>query len=141
MHFDTALNLVWLLLGIVGLASTIRAAIRRRVAGRSPAWLHVVGVALIIAALFPYISATDDLVRSDNFSSQQASNHSQNGKKAPNANLVRLYEILDTPLACGVWVLTLTFFAVWRMSAPALKRIYRFAPSCAGRSPPLLSGF
>ncbi len=134
MQFDTALNLVWVLLGVVALTSTIRASTRSSASNRSAACLHVVGVALIVAALFPYISATDDLVRSENLSTQDR-DHSP-GKKTPNDNLIRLYETLDSPLACQTCVLVLTFFAVWLVFLPAAKRDCRVAPARAGRSPP-----
>jgi len=136
VQFDTALNLVWLSLGLVALGSTVRASVRR---GNSP-WLHILGVALIVAALFPYISATDDLVRSENLSTQPDRSHSPFGKKAPNDNLIRLYETLDSPLACATCVLTLTFFTVWVILSPAFARDRRVAPASAGRSPPLLLG-
>jgi hypothetical protein len=99
-----------------------------------------VGVALIVAALFPYISATDDLVRSESLSTQQDQSHSSSGSKAPNSNLIRLFETLDSPLACRTCILTLTFLAVWVISIPAANRDGRVAPSYAGRSPPQLIG-
>ncbi len=136
MHFDTALNLLWLALGIVALASTVRSAFYRRSAAGAPAWLHIVGVALIVAALFPYISATDDLVRSENLTHQDR-DHSSSGKKTPNNNLIRLYETLDNPLAAPTCTLTLTLFAVWVIFLFFAERVHRTAPTCAGRSPPL----
>ena len=60
---DTALNLLWLALGVFALASTLRSRRHRAGFAHVPVWLHVCGVALIIAALFPYISATDDVLR------------------------------------------------------------------------------
>lgn len=137
MHFDTALNLVWALLGALALASTVRAAVVAH-AHRRPAWLHIIGVALIIAALFPYISATDDLVWTETLASQHADDHSSPAKKAPNSNLIRLYETLDTPLAPATCSLSIIFLAIWLIMVPTLKRIRRFAPAWAGRSPPLV---
>jgi len=141
VHFDTALNLVWLLLGFIALASTVRAAIRKSGTNHTSAWLHVIGVALIVATLFPYISATDDLVRSEALSTQQDQSHSPSGKKSPNDNLIRLFETLDSPLACETCIFMLTFLAMWVISLPLARRDGRIAPACAGRSPPLLSGF
>jgi hypothetical protein len=141
VHFDTALNLAWLLLGIGALASTLRATMRRSAYNRSSAWLHVVGVALIVAALFPYISATDDLVRSENLSTREKQDHSSPGKKTPNDNLIRLYETLDSPLACPTCILTLTFFSIWLIFLPKSERDHQVAPACAGRSPPLSLSF
>ena len=137
MHFDTALNVVWVVLGVLALAGTIRANIRHRGNVRSSAWLHIVGVALIIAALFPYISATDDLVRAEDLAASQHQNHSSSSKKSPNENLIRLYETLDSPLACATCSLTVSFFAISLVLAPVVARDCRFAPACAGRSPPL----
>jgi hypothetical protein len=136
VHFDTALNLVWLFLGSIALGCTTRAAIR----GSKSPWLHVIGVALIVAALFPYISATDDLVRSEPLSTQPHKDHPFSGKKPSNNNLIRLYETLDSPLACATCVLTLTFFAVWMILLPALGWDRGVAPAFAGRSPPLPLG-
>lgn len=140
MHFDTALNLVWLTLGIIALGCTIRLAFRRGSNG-SVAWLHVIGVGLIVAALFPYISATDDIVRSETLSTPHDRHHSHSGKKAPDENLIRLFETLDTPLACNTRVLVLAFFLVWMVSQPATERDRHFAPASAGRSPPALACF
>jgi hypothetical protein len=137
VQFDTALNVVWLLLGITALAGTIRANIRQRRTIRCSGWLHIVGVALIVAALFPYISATDDLVRGEDLTAGQHQNHSSSNKKNPNESLIRLYETLDSPLACATCSLTVTFFAVWLVLAPLVIRDRRIAPACAGRSPPL----
>jgi hypothetical protein len=114
----------------------VRSALFRNAKNHSSAWLHIVGVALIVAALFPYISATDDLVRSENLAHQDR-DHRSPAKKAPNDNLVRLYETLDTPLACAACTLTLTFFAVWLILVPFIEREHRTAPTRAGRSPPL----
>ena len=138
MHFDTALNVVWVVLGVIALAETIRASIRQRRTRRSSASLHIVGVALIVAALFPYISATDDLVCGEDLAARQHQSHSSSSKKNPNQNLIRLYETLDTPLACATCSLTVTFFAVWLVLAPVFATDHRIAPACAGRSPPFL---
>lgn len=135
MHFDTALNLLWLSLGVIALASTIRSALHRRAGARTSTWLHVIGVALIVAALFPYISATDDLVRSENLTSHDRQ-HSSSGKKTPNDNLIRLFETLDSPLACSTCTLTVTFFVVWVIFFSFVERDHHSAPACAGRSPP-----
>ena len=136
MHFETALNVAWLLLGFLALACTAHAAFsRKREQRRAPAWLHIVGVGLIVAALFPYISATDDILRIEHFSSQHDSHHS--GKQTKTDDLIRLYEVMDTPLVCSVSEVALIFFFVSLVFAPLLRRIERIAPFQAGRSPPL----
>ena len=88
MYFETSLNLVWLLLGLLALAGTIRSALKNvAVPRRAPAWLHVVGVALIVAALFPYISATDDILRIENLN---AHHRQHSGKQTRVDDLMRL---------------------------------------------------
>jgi hypothetical protein len=136
VHFETALNLVWLLLGLLALACTAHAAFRQeRERRRAPAWLHIVGVGLIVAALFPYISATDDILRIDRFSAQHDSNRQSNQTKTD--DLIRLYEVMDSPLACPVSGVILIFFFVSLVFAPFARLIDRIAPFEAGRSPPL----
>ena len=127
--------MAWLLLGLLALACTAHAAfLADREQRRAPAWLHIVGVGLIIAALFPYISATDDVVRIEHFSSQHDSHHP--AKQTKTDDLIRLYEVMDTPLACPVSGFALFFFFVSLVFVPLAKLIERIAPLDAGRSPP-----
>lgn len=136
MYFESALNLVWLSLGLLALASTIRTSFRAKAAQkRGPAWLHVVGVALIVVALFPYISATDDVVRIEHWNAEH--NHQHPGKHSQNDELIRLYETMDTPLVCRICEVALTFFFISLVFTPLARLIDRIAPSQAGRSPPL----
>ncbi len=136
MYFETALNLVWLLLGLIALVSTIRFTLRPSVEPkRAPAWLHIVGVGLIVAALFPYISATDDVVRIEHFNAQHDSGHP--GKRGHNDDLLRLYETMDTPLVCRTSEVVVHFYFVALTFTPVLHALNRIAPLAAGRSPPL----
>lgn len=138
MHFETALNVVWLVLGVLALAFTAHAALRRKGdGGHGPAWLHVVGVGLIVAALFPYISATDDVVRIEHFHSQHGSHHS--GKQSKTEDLIRLYEALETAWISPVAQIPLVFFFIALVFAPPTRLIERTGPLEAGRSPPLLA--
>ena len=132
VHFEAALNGVWLVLGVCALASTIRAAFRHR--GGS-AWLHVVGVGLIVAALFPYISATDDVLRIENLTSQH--DHRYPAKHSRIDDLMRLYETMDTPLVCRTTQVAVTLLFVTLIFTPVLRAIERIAPLQAGRSPPM----
>jgi hypothetical protein len=135
VQFETALNVAWLLLGLLALGCTAQAAFRDRGNRRAPAWLHIVGVGLIIAALFPYISATDDVLRIEHFSSQHDSRHP--AKQTKTDDLIRLYEVMDTPLACPVSEVALIFFFVSFVFTPLARLIARITPFIAGRSPPL----
>lgn len=137
MAFDTALNAVWLLLGVISLAFAIRARVCGSVRQRpGTAALHVIGVTLIVAALFPYISATDDVLRVQDFNQQHDSHHS--GKKSQNADLIRLYETIDTPLLSHVQTIVLVLFFVALVFIPIVTCIRRTAPFESGRSPPFL---
>lgn len=137
MHFETTLNVVWLGLGFLALANTIRMALDKRHAPRrGRAWLHIVGVALIVAALFPYISATDDILRVEQLNSHEHAQH--HGKQNGSDNLIRLYETMDTPLVGHVSEVEVTFSFVSLVPAPVPNAIDRVAPFEAGRSPPSL---
>ena len=136
MHFETALNVVWLFLGALALAFTAHAAFRcRPQERRSAAWLHVVGVGLIVAALFPYISATDDIVRIEHFRSQHHSHPS--GKQSNSGDLIRLYEAMETAWVPPVSHMPLIFLFIALVFVPVARLVERFAPLEAGRSPPL----
>ncbi|MFL6464056.1 MAG: hypothetical protein ACJ73N_06560 [Bryobacteraceae bacterium] len=132
MQFDTALNLVWLLLGAMSLVITL--GLSRRASFNSK-WLHLIGVAAIVVALFPYISATDDVLRIEHFNAQQT--HENGSKRSASDDLLRLYETLDSPLLCGSCRIALTLIFLSLLSAPAQYLIRRSIPLEAGRSPPL----
>ena len=133
MRFDTALNVAWLLLSLLALCSIARATLRRR-GGAS--WLHVVGVALITAALFPYISATDDRVQFEQFHAQHDRHHP---RQTPKSELVRLYEVMDAPLVCQTCEVAIVLCVVWLVYALVIRRVDRVIPLTTGRSPPALS--
>ncbi len=139
MHFDTALNLLWVLLGLSALAGTIRTRLRQPSSGnRAPAWLHIAGVALIVAALFPYISATDDVLRIQHFNAQQDHQHPDKKHSSDN-NLIRLYETMDTPLISAAVVLVFCTFFISLVTTPVNALIDRSEPFESGRSPPFVT--
>jgi hypothetical protein len=131
VHFDTALNLIWLAMGIFAFAGAVRAT--RRHAGT-----RIVGAALIVAALlFPYISATDDVLRIEHSRSQNT--HSSSSQRGASDDLIRLYQTMDTPLVCAALRVFLTLFFVLLVWTTALRRIDRDTPFESGRSPPALA--
>jgi hypothetical protein len=132
VHFDTALNLTWLLLGAMALVATL--GLSRR-ASFSSKQLHLVGVAAIVVALFPYISATDDVLRIERSDTQQT--HENGGKHKSSDNLLRLFETLDAPLLCGSCRLAVSLIFLALLAAPIQNLIGRSIPLEAGRSPPL----
>jgi hypothetical protein len=138
VHFDTALNLAWLLLGGLALARTVRVTLcQTDVTASKSRCLHIVGVGLIVAALFPYISATDDVLRIEHFKAQHDSRHST--KQTPNDDLMRLYETTDSPLVCRVCRVALVLCFISIVFTPVARLIERIAPLHAGRSPPTVA--
>jgi hypothetical protein len=130
VHFDTALNLIWIALGILACAGAVRAT--RRYGG-----FRITGTAVVVAALlFPYISTTDDVVRIEHLRGQ--TNHSSSSQRGPNDDLVRLYQTMDTPLVSAVLRVSLTLFFVLLVWTFVVRRIDRSAPFESGRSPPEL---
>jgi hypothetical protein len=128
VHFDTALNSIWFAMGILACAGAIRAT--RRYSG-----FRVAGIVLVVAALlFPYISATDDVVRIEHLRGQ--SSHSSSSQRGPTDDLIRLYQTMDTPLVCAILRVSLTLFFVLLVGTSVVRRIDRSAPFESGRSPP-----
>jgi hypothetical protein len=147
VHIEAALNLLWVSLGLAALAITVRCALKRRRAPAasdartgSSAWLHIVGVSLIVLALFPYISATDDVLRIEQFNAQTSHRHTNNpGKHDRTNNLIRLYETMDAPLVCSVRGISLALLFIALVVLPAPRVIDRIQPQQAGRSPPVVA--
>jgi hypothetical protein len=133
VHLDTALNLVWLLLGVSALAATL--GLSRR-ASFSSKQLHLIVVSAIVVALFPYISATDDVLRIEHFNAQQT--HPEEGKHRAGDDLLRLYETLDSPLLGSVCRIVFTAVFCLLLIAPVQHMTRRSIPLEAGRSPPSL---
>jgi hypothetical protein len=141
--FETALNFIWFALGVFALCGTLRS---RRVAANphGSAWLHLCGVALIIAALFPYVSATDDVLRiqhlhlrPDTVSSHASKSESHEQSKSRTSDaLIRLYEIMDAPVAASVQGVSFSFAFVSLVVTPALRAVTRDVAFRCGRSPP-----
>jgi hypothetical protein len=135
VHLDTTLNAAWLFLGVLAVAISVRIGAPRRRSGRL--WtkcLHGIVVAVIVSALFPYISATDDIVRIEHFAPRHHDQIPHSNKHAD--NLVRLYEVMDAPLVCDVQRIEFTLLFVALVLIPLASGTDRIAPFSAGRSPP-----
>jgi hypothetical protein len=147
VHFDTALNLVWALLGILALGSISHSNFYRKLEeNRRSKRLHLIGLGLIVVALFPYVSATDDVLRIEHYRSQHetaiqdnAHSDTSTGSQGQIDDLMRLYEVMDSPLVCRVAEISFTLSFVALVFSPAVRLIYHFAPGCCGRSPPFFS--
>lgn len=145
MHFDTALNLIWALLGFLALGSVSHSNFYRTLdeSHRSKR-LHLIGLGLIVVALFPYVSATDDVLRIEHYRVQhetgvQDSAHpdTSTGSQAQLNDLMRLYEAMDSPLMCRVAEIAFVLAFLALVFSAATRPTYRSAPGCSGRSPPL----
>jgi len=142
VQFDTTLNVIWSVLSLLALAGTARSCVRRHVC---KLWLHVMGMALILAALFPYISATDDVLRIDDLSAQlqqrteaqSPGHHSKTPEHRRNQDLLRLFETMDHPVVTQPAVLAFSVFFVALVFSSVSRIIERGAPNPFGRSPPL----
>jgi hypothetical protein len=135
VRFDTTLNLLWACLGLLALIGTFRICLRSKKESGKSRWLLFIGVASIVAALFPYVSATDDVLRIDRFNSQHATpDGTKRHTKAD--DLVRLFETLDTPLVCRVAGISLIFVFVAFVPAYFETGIDRSVPLASVRSPP-----
>lgn len=102
--------------------------------------MQLVGVASVVLALFPYISATDDVLRIANAIPQDK--QSESGQRVPGSDLVRLYEAADAPLISQICTLTVTFAFFWLVVIPTRSATRRSVPLKSGRSPPsILAAF
>ncbi len=134
MSFESSLNAIWILLGICALTSTIRYTWAKQAAqSKRRAWPHVVCAGLIVAALFPYISATDDLLRVAHFSDQKLCTTSRTNQTN---ELMRLYQAMDTPIIAEVRRAGLVLFFVVFVTPLQVQQIDGAAPRQGGRSPP-----
>jgi hypothetical protein len=122
VRFDNALNLIWLSFGLLALLATVRSKKRRT-------GFQVLGVTLVVTALFPFISASDDLVRIEQSSRPTGANE----------HLVHLYMNLETPLAAVAPKVSFTLHFIHLVSIPLGQGMERSAPVSIGRSPPILS--
>jgi hypothetical protein len=133
--FDVILNAVWLLLGTAAFAFMLTRAARGKA---SP--LCCIGVGLIMAALFPIISATDDVIRIQHLERTHRPTKADSENKdhtRTSENLIRLYEAMELPLAVApvkiAFTLVFAFLVTSLCNACARQRTV----SQGGRSPPL----
>jgi hypothetical protein len=135
--FDAILNIIWLLLGLVGIAVTVA----RPTKSRSPI-LCSIGVALIVAALFPIISATDDVIRIQHLErthASQKSNPNSDSHRRTGDNLVRLFEAMESPVAVAPIRISFTLFFAFLLLPLCIAYVRQRTVSQGGRSPPLAS--
>jgi hypothetical protein len=132
---ESTLNTAWALLGFLAIAAAVGTAHVRSHAVRSRR-LQVLCVALVVAALFPYISSTDDALRLQCLASQQQGNTNESRS---HDNLMRLYEAMDSPVAAQLHEFAICLFTFAFVVLPVLSALDRTAPRVVGRSPPVFA--
>lgn len=135
MAFETILNALWLLLGLTALL-----VLPRRLQGGRSSVLCGIGVSLVVATLFPVISASDDVIRIqhlERFHESQHSTRNTTSHKRATDSLIRLYEAMESPLAATpVRICFILFFAF--LTVPLCEAYARQGTiSAIGRSPPV----
>jgi hypothetical protein len=139
VELNATLDLTWLVLGLVAIGSAaLFHFCRWTVLHRERKLSLVVGVAVITAALFPYISSTDDSLRFDHYAAQHATDH-HNSKSKNLGGLIFLYEALDAAVPVQAFHLAVTWTLASYVSvfAASCKRV--LIPWNTGRSPPQLA--
>lgn len=141
MPLDTTLNIAWIFLGLIALGTLtfieyLNWGIR---SFRARLW-HFVLVGLVLIALFPYISATDDTLQVNRLNSKLSHQHEhpQRTVHEQGIDLLRLYETLDHSLVSQIWTVSVTFVLFSFVIRPRFQTLARSIPYRAGRSPPPL---
>jgi hypothetical protein len=138
LQFDATLNLAWALLGILALLGTVCASRHdARHSSRRRQLFEAVGVASIVIALFPFISATDDVLRVEQYASQHDNQQSPSGH---HNDLLRLFETADHSLVARCSQVGLTLVFLEPIIVVACSSASRIVPLTAGRSPPSFVG-
>lgn len=136
MHFDATLNLVWASLGLAALV--LMAWIDYRNQGIRPfhsRLLRFIGVSLVVAALFPYISATDDMLQIEHVATEMGG-HDKRSQHQHLNDLLRLYDTIDNSLVTHGFSLSLALVFLSLVVNPVFRRCERSTPNYGGRSPP-----
>jgi hypothetical protein len=131
------LNLMWAGLGLASLV--LMAWIDHRNQGIRPfrsRVLRLVGVSLVVATLFPYISATDNMLQIEHVAAEMGG-HEQGSNQHQHLNdLLRLYDTIDTSLMTHGCSFSLAFVFFSLVVNPVFERCDRSTPNFGGRSPP-----
>jgi hypothetical protein len=134
---DFALNVIWLVLGASALLATRYA--RTKSAGKRLSTFRLVSVVVVLAALFPYISALDDTLqlaqlRSETSTTQRVEQRSQVGHSA--SELVWLFESLNDVVTADPETLSPRFAESTVTAEAGAREMNRPAVPSKGRDPP-----
>ena len=142
MHFDTALNLIWALVGTVALGALGVAELRRGKATLQSRCRRGIAVLIATVALFPCISASDDLVCLEQLQmgsvrySEFSNGQSQPSGQRPSLYLALQFESLENFQISSACFNPETISQFARLRPHAVHCCERPLPSRAGRAPP-----
>ena len=137
MTVDYLLNLIWLCLGAAALFATRGC----RPMGETKRFrsFRFISVVLVIAALFPYISALDDTLQLAQLG-RAAGARSWTQKRAPDSHhaneLVWLFESMGDSVLAPAPAIAPRFSYLKLVSVPDFTELGRPSPPSLGRSPP-----
>jgi len=138
VYADSILNLAWAAVCLTAFIWFIRVEHRR--ASRRQIISRAVALGLALVSLFPCVSATDDAVRLQFFSSNSANQHHTPTAPQPDkknlATLVRLLEALDSVQVSVSLVLCFCLYLFALALIETHKSVDRFLSIRAGRAPP-----
>ena len=139
MHFDAALNLVWLAIGIGAFASALHAPRRPFLLCRTLSPSQLAGVIVLLGTLFPYVSATDDLVwlEAVNSAAEHSTEHGSGRSQGTLANLLAFAQAQDSAPASRAFRISPAFVEVGIATLPVFRSLARDSAVSVGRSPPV----
>ena len=147
MTLDTALNLIWLGIGVTALALLGISELRHRPSRPSGVLRRVLAVFFVAVSLFPCVSASDDLFSFTFLQSHLGKDGGmgttttppEDAKEKANLNLARLLQSLDHLQISGIYALAVFFFCFTLVLAIGITTPNRDLYCRAGRSPPTTS--
>jgi hypothetical protein len=147
MHFDTALNIVWAFVGVVALGALGVSELRRGADTLQSRCRRGIAVLVATVALFPCISASDDLVCLEQLQigsakrAEFAKGQSQESNQQLGLSLALQLESLENFQISSICFDHVTVSQFARVGPHATRCCERPLPSRAGRAPPSPSSF
>ncbi|HEV2232172.1 MAG TPA: hypothetical protein VGV68_02065 [Terriglobia bacterium] len=142
MHFDTALNLAWVFVGVVALGALGVSELRRGAATMRSRCRRGIAVLVATVALFPCISASDDLVSLEQLqigsANRAAFTHgqSQESNQQPDLFLALQFESLENFQISSACFCLVPISKFARVRPRAARCFERPLPSRTDRAPP-----
>ena len=145
MTLDTALNLVWLALGVSALFRLAILELRcHRRSTRRARFQRLLVVLIVTLALFPAVSSSDDLFSFSLINSHLGKHDGmgttppEDGKERASLQLLRLLEALDHYQISGLYTLSFILSCLSFVTALPRYLVSRDVVCRSGRSPPAI---